>query len=77
MGARAEKFESNTVICHGGERLLAPVLMATDLRASGEPRVLAGCIAEGTTIVIAFITSIAYELIEDKLRALGARILNA
>ena len=49
MGAHAE-IESNTVICHGVEKLSGAQVMATDLRASSK-LVLAGCIAEGTTVV--------------------------
>lgn len=49
MGAHAE-IESNTVICHGVEKLSGAQVMATDLRASAS-LVLAGCIAEGTTVV--------------------------
>ncbi len=48
--------------------------MATDLRASAS-LVLAGCIAEGTTIVDRiYHIDRGYERIEDKLRALGANI---
>ncbi len=73
MGARAE-IESNTVICHGVETLSGARVMATDLRASASP-VLAGCIAEGTTIVDRiYHIDRGYERIEDKLRALGANI---
>ncbi len=72
-GAHAE-IESNTVICHGVEKLSGAQVMATDLRASAS-LVLAGCIAEGTTVVdrIHHIDR-GYERIEDKLRALGANI---
>lgn len=73
MGARAE-IESNTVICHGVERLSGAQVMATDLRASAS-LVLAGCIAAGTTIVDRiYHIDRGYEHIEDKLRALGANI---
>jgi UDP-N-acetylglucosamine 1-carboxyvinyltransferase len=48
--------------------------MATDLRASAS-LVLAGCIAEGTTIVDRiYHIDRGYEHIEDKLKALGANI---
>ncbi|MEY0159882.1 UDP-N-acetylglucosamine 1-carboxyvinyltransferase, partial [Providencia manganoxydans] len=47
MGAHAE-IESNTVLCHGVDKLSGAQVMATDLRASAS-LVLAGCIAEGTT----------------------------
>ena len=46
MGAHAE-IESNTVICHGVEKLSGAQVMATDLRASAS-LVLAGCIAKRT-----------------------------
>ena len=73
MGAHAE-IESNTVICHGVEKLSGAQVMATDLRASAS-LVLAGCIAEGTTIVDRiYHIDRGYERIEDKLRALGANI---
>ncbi|PWC13110.1 UDP-N-acetylglucosamine 1-carboxyvinyltransferase [Brenneria roseae subsp. americana] len=73
MGAQAE-IESNTVICHGVEKLSGAQVMATDLRASAS-LVLAGCIAEGVTIVDRiYHIDRGYERIEDKLRALGANI---
>ncbi|OTA17524.1 3-phosphoshikimate 1-carboxyvinyltransferase [Xenorhabdus vietnamensis] len=73
MGARAE-IESNTVLCHGVEKLSGAQVMATDLRASAS-LVLAGCIAEGTTIVERiYHIDRGYEHIEDKLRGLGANI---
>lgn len=73
MGARAE-IESNTAICYGVEKLSGAQVMATDLRASAS-LVLAGCIAEGTTIVDRiYHIDRGYERIEDKLRALGATI---
>ncbi|WP_312947825.1 UDP-N-acetylglucosamine 1-carboxyvinyltransferase [Superficieibacter sp.] len=73
MGARAE-IESNTAICHGVAQLSGAQVMATDLRASAS-LVLAGCIAEGTTVVDRiYHIDRGYECIEDKLRALGANI---
>lgn len=73
MGAHAE-IESNTVVCHGVEKLTAAQVMATDLRASAS-LVLAGCIAEGTTTVERiYHIDRGYEHIEDKLRGLGANI---
>lgn len=73
MGAHAE-IESNTVICHGVEKLSGAQVMATDLRASAS-LVLAGCIAEGSTYVDRiYHIDRGYERIEDKLRALGANI---
>ncbi|MGL9719569.1 UDP-N-acetylglucosamine 1-carboxyvinyltransferase [Symbiopectobacterium sp.] len=73
MGAQAE-IESNTVICHGVDTLSGAQVMATDLRASAS-LVLAGCIAEGTTLVDrVYHIDRGYERIEDKLRGLGANI---
>jgi UDP-N-acetylglucosamine 1-carboxyvinyltransferase len=73
MGAHAE-IESNTAICYGVEKLSGAQVMATDLRASAS-LVLAGCIAEGTTMVDRiYHIDRGYEHIEDKLIAMGARI---
>lgn len=73
MGARAE-IESNTVICHGVKQLSGAQVMATDLRASAS-LVLAGCIAEGVTLVDRiYHIDRGYEHIEEKLRLLGANI---
>ncbi|BDH44448.1 UDP-N-acetylglucosamine 1-carboxyvinyltransferase [Salmonella enterica subsp. enterica serovar Choleraesuis] len=73
MGAHAE-IESNTVICHGVADLSGAQVMATDLRASAS-LVLAGCIANGTTVVDRiYHIDRGYEQIEDKLRGLGASI---
>ncbi|WP_413736866.1 UDP-N-acetylglucosamine 1-carboxyvinyltransferase [Sodalis sp. RH21] len=73
MGARAE-IESNTVICHGVETLSGAQVMATDLRASAS-LVLAGCIAEGVTVVDRiYHIDRGYDCIEAKLRKLGANI---
>jgi UDP-N-acetylglucosamine 1-carboxyvinyltransferase len=73
MGARAE-IESNTLICHGVAELSGAQVMATDLRASAS-LVLAGCIADGVTVVDRiYHIDRGYERIEDKLRLLGAKI---
>lgn len=73
MGARAE-IESNTVVCHGVEKLFGAQVMATDLRASAS-LVIAACIAEGTTIIDRiYHIDRGYNGIEDKLRSLGANI---
>ncbi|MDT7050868.1 UDP-N-acetylglucosamine 1-carboxyvinyltransferase [Providencia stuartii] len=73
MGAHAE-IESNTVLCHGVEKLTGAQVMATDLRASAS-LVIAGCIAEGTTTVDRiYHIDRGYEHIEDKLSGLGANI---
>ncbi len=73
MGAHAE-IEGSTLICHGVEQLSGAQVMATDLRASAS-LVLAGCIADGVTIVDRiYHIDRGYERIEDKLRQLGAKI---
>lgn len=73
MGANAE-IESNTVICHGVETLSGAQVMATDLRASAS-LVLAGCIAEGVTVVDRiYHIDRGYDCIEEKLRRIGANI---
>ncbi len=73
MGAQAE-IENNTAICHGVKKLSGAQVMATDLRASAS-LVLAGCIAEGTTLVDRiYHIDRGYEYIEDKLKAIGAQI---
>ncbi|AKJ43262.1 UDP-N-acetylglucosamine 1-carboxyvinyltransferase [Pragia fontium] len=73
MGAHAE-IEGNTVICHSVDKLSAAQVMATDLRASAS-LVLAGCIAEGVTMVDRiYHIDRGYERIEEKLNALGANI---
>lgn len=73
MGAKAE-VEGNTAIVHGVEHLSSAEVMATDLRASIS-LVLAGCIANGETIVDRiYHIDRGYENIEAKLQGLGARI---
>ncbi|CAK9883699.1 MAG: UDP-N-acetylglucosamine 1-carboxyvinyltransferase [Candidatus Erwinia impunctatus] len=73
MGAHAE-IESNTLICHGVKALSGAQVMATDLRASAS-LVLAGCIANGTTIVDRiYHIDRGYENIEEKLKSLGANM---
>ena len=73
MGAKGE-IEGNTAICLGVEKLKAAEVMATDLRASIS-LVLAGCIAEGETIVDRiYHIDRGYGHIEEKLRGLGATI---
>ena len=73
MGAKAE-IEGNTAICYGVETLSCAEVMATDLRASIS-LVLAGCIANGETIVDRiYHIDRGYENIETKLQKLGARI---
>lgn len=73
MGAHGE-IESNTVICHGVGTLSGAQVMATDLRASAS-LVLAGCIAEGVTVVDRiYHIDRGYDCIEEKLRRMGANI---
>lgn len=73
MGAKAE-IEGNTAICYGVANLSGAEVMATDLRASIS-LVLAGCIANGETIVDRiYHIDRGYENIEEKLQKLGARI---
>ncbi|WHL25307.1 MAG: UDP-N-acetylglucosamine 1-carboxyvinyltransferase [Candidatus Blochmannia vicinus] len=73
MGARV-KILNNMIICHGVDSLIGTQVMATDLRASAS-LVLAGCIAEGLTIVdCVYHIDRGYDRIEKKLRNMGARI---
>lgn len=73
MGARA-KIVENVVFCSGIETLSGARVVATDLRASA-CLVLAGCVAEGVTIVDRiYHIDRGYENIEKKLRMLGANI---
>lgn len=73
LGARAT-IEENTLFCCGTDTLYGEHVMSTDLRASA-CLVLAGCIAEGTTIVDRiYHIDRGYENIENKLRMLGANI---
>lgn len=73
MGAIA-KVKKNKIISYGINKLFGAKVFATDLRASVS-LVLAGCIAEGTTIIdsIHHIDR-GYESIEKKLIAIGADI---
>ena len=73
MGAKGE-IEGTTALCLGVAKLKPAEVMATDLRASIS-LVLAGCIAEGETIVDRiYHIDRGYEHIEEKLRSLGATI---
>ncbi|VFP84118.1 UDP-N-acetylglucosamine 1-carboxyvinyltransferase [Candidatus Erwinia haradaeae] len=73
MGAQAI-IQRHTLICHGVKKLLAAPVMATDLRVSAS-LVLAGCIADGITLVDRiYHIDRGYELIEEKLNRLGAKI---
>jgi UDP-N-acetylglucosamine 1-carboxyvinyltransferase len=68
------KLKGNTAIVRGVDKLMGAPIMATDLRASAS-LVLAGLVAEGETAVDrVYHIDRGYELIEEKLGALGARI---
>jgi UDP-N-acetylglucosamine 1-carboxyvinyltransferase len=67
-------IEGNSAIVHGVDRLAGANVMATDLRASAS-LVLAGLVAEGTTIIDRiYHLDRGYEQIEARLGQLGARI---
>ncbi|URJ24840.1 UDP-N-acetylglucosamine 1-carboxyvinyltransferase [Candidatus Blochmanniella camponoti] len=73
MGARI-KILNNMIVCHGVDSLTGTQVMATDLRASAS-LVLAGCIAEGLTIVdCVYHIDRGYDHIEKKLKNMGAHI---
>lgn len=73
MGANAT-IEENFVISTGVKHLKGADVIATDLRASAS-LVLAGCIANGTTIIDnIYHVDRGYENIEEKLISLGAKI---
>jgi UDP-N-acetylglucosamine 1-carboxyvinyltransferase len=73
MGAKA-KIKGKSIICYGVKKLFSASVQATDLRASAS-LILAGCIAEGITIVnsVHHINR-GYESIKNKLLSLGAKI---
>ncbi len=73
MGADIE-VQGGTATVHGVERLKGAPVMATDLRASVS-LILAGLAAEGETIVSrVYHLDRGYEQVEEKLRAVGAKI---
>ena len=73
MGAEI-RLEGNTAFSNGKEKLTGAPVMATDLRASAS-LVLAGLVAEGDTIVDRiYHIDRGYEIIEEKLALLGAKI---
>jgi len=73
LGAEV-RIEGHTAVIHGVPRLSGAPVMATDLRASAS-LVLAGLVAEGTTDVQRiYHIDRGYELIEEKMRGLGADI---
>jgi UDP-N-acetylglucosamine 1-carboxyvinyltransferase len=68
------RLKGNRAIVRGVPRLTGAPIMATDLRASAS-LVLAGLVADGTTTVDrVYHIDRGYEVIEEKLGALGARI---
>ena len=73
MGADIE-VEGNTAIIRGVEKLSGAPIMATDLRASAS-LILAGLVADGETDVQRiYHIDRGYEIIEEKLALLGAKI---
>jgi UDP-N-acetylglucosamine 1-carboxyvinyltransferase len=73
MGADIE-VEGNTAIIRGVDKLSGAPVMATDLRASAS-LILAGLVAEGETDVQRiYHIDRGYEIIEEKLAPLGAKI---
>ena len=73
MGADIE-VEGNTAIIRGVDKLSGAPVMATDLRASAS-LILAGLVAEGETEVQRiYHIDRGYEIIEEKLALLGAKI---
>ena len=73
MGADIE-VQGNTAIVRGVEKVSAAPIMATDLRASAS-LILMGLVAEGETEVKRiYHIDRGYELIEEKLQLLGAKI---
>jgi len=74
MGATME-LEGHTCIIQGIEKLNGAQVMATDLRASAS-LVIAGLIAEGTTIVDRiYHLDRGYEHIEEKFKGLGGNVV--
>ena len=66
--------EASTVIIAGVKKLIAAPVMASDLRASAA-LVLAGLVAEGTTVVNrVYHIDRGYERIEERLNLVGAKI---
>lgn len=74
MGAKIKRL-GNTIICCGVNSLVGSTVISKDLR-SGASLVLAGCIAEGLTIIeqIHHIDR-GYDQIETKLIRMGAQII--
>jgi UDP-N-acetylglucosamine 1-carboxyvinyltransferase len=73
LGAQI-RLDGNAAVVRGVDRLKGAPVMATDLRASAA-LILAGLAAEGTTLLDrVYHIDRGYERIEEKLRALGAKI---
>lgn len=73
MGADI-KIQGNTAVVNGAARLSGAPVMATDLRASAS-LIIAGLAAEGETEVSRiYHLDRGYEMIEEKMSALGAKI---
>jgi UDP-N-acetylglucosamine 1-carboxyvinyltransferase len=73
MGAEIQTT-GRAAIVRGGMQLTGASVMATDLRASAS-LVLAGLVAKGTTDVLrVYHLDRGYEAIEEKLRAVGAKV---
>jgi UDP-N-acetylglucosamine 1-carboxyvinyltransferase len=74
MGAKIS-IEGNSAICEGVSGLRSAQVMATDLRASAS-LVLTGLVAEGKTLVDRiYHIDRGYDCIEEKLHALGAKVM--
>ncbi len=74
LGAKI-RLDGNVAVVTGVERLQGAPVMATDIRASSA-LVLAACAAEGrTTVSRIYHIDRGYERIEERMNALGARIL--
>src|SRR5690606_31267587 len=70
-------IDGNTAVVRGVPNLQGATVMATDLRASAS-LVIAGLVAEGeTTIERIYHLDRGYERLEEKLGALGAKVVRA
>jgi UDP-N-acetylglucosamine 1-carboxyvinyltransferase len=74
MGARVIQCDPHRVVVHGPARLHAHPLSSPDLRA-GMSLLIAACCARGVSVIDnAQVIDRGYERIDERLRALGARI---
>jgi UDP-N-acetylglucosamine 1-carboxyvinyltransferase len=70
-------MKENSAVVHGVAKLKGAKVMSTDLRASAS-LILAGLVAEGTTEVLrVYHLDRGYEMIEEKLKNIGADIVRA